>query len=209
MHKKIVYVVCEGSSEESYLQELNRFFRAENIPLVMTPFPAGSGHFKNIVRQYHTTFKEARKRERKVPDIIIWVDRDTYIRNDLHDSDKYSQKPDHIPDFKFNYMNFEDFLSMHNDQNLAKWTNICENHNHFRIPMHASVYDSLFRNEIFPDYEKGDLPSEFTIDSNSIKTLIANNRHADNADSIIHSDFASFLEETFEQLGFPIVRKSD
>ena len=129
-----------------------------------------------------------------MPDIIIWVDRDTYTRNDQKDAEKYARKPDNIPGFKFSYMNFEDFLAMHDDRHLAKWTSICNDHHNFFTPMHSPVYAPLFRREIFPDYKKGTLPSAFIIDGNSIKTLIANNRQAGGTIDRIHSDFASYLD---------------
>ncbi len=66
-----------------------------------------------------------------------------------------------FPHIKFNYQNFEDFLSLHLDTQKAKaWSNIGETHQHQTRPMLANEYLSLFK-ELVPNYKKGQLPDDF------------------------------------------------
>ena len=46
-------------------------------------------------------------------------------RNDNKNQDQYLKKPRNIPNFYFSYMNFEDFLALHNKEWAEKWKEIC------------------------------------------------------------------------------------
>lgn len=155
---KTVLVVCEGASERTYIQELNRFFREEEIPFNMVAFVCEGGDFTKVVRAY-------RKVRRLNPnsELLIWVDYDRYARDDRGDYDKYRNKDSDIPNFLFTTMNFEDFLSLHFEtQKLAEWIEVCTKRNHFYAPMTASEYMEPFMEIIGTSYHKGDMPFELT-----------------------------------------------
>ena len=158
--QKTVLVVCEGASERAYIQELNRFFREEEIPFNMVAFVCEGGDFTKVVRAY-------RKVRRLNPnsELLIWVDYDRYARDDRGDMDKYRHKDSDIPDFLFTTMNFEDLLSLHFEKpKLSEWIGVCTQRNHFIEPMTASEYMEPFMEFIGTSYHKGDMPFELTID---------------------------------------------
>ncbi|MFI3242467.1 MAG: hypothetical protein R3Y43_07870 [Alphaproteobacteria bacterium] len=189
--KKIYIIVCEGPSEYAYLQELNRFLDALDASFTFVSKSSGGGHFRQVTQK----FKDVKKDNKKASNINIWVDADTYKRNDEGDREKYSKKDNKYPDFLFNTFNFEDFLTMHlNEEKVLEWQNICERRNHFTNPMHSSTYEPLVKEHLFPDYEKGDMPFEITKDN--LERLFNNNN---NPDIKFGSEFANFLERLLEE----------
>ncbi len=178
-----VIVICEGSSEYVYLQELNRFFRANHIPLAFSGQVIGTGAYKAAVNRYRDI-----RRQMKNAEIVIWVDKDIYL-----DSQKrlYDNKPPVIPDFMFSRMNFEDFLALHMDRkSMFKWQKVCEEHHHFSEPMCSAVYLPLFKVSCFEHYKKGKLP--FKINEETLSRLFANlkRKHVR-----FKCDFGDFLKE--------------
>jgi hypothetical protein len=182
-------IICEGTaSEVKYLQELNRYLRELSIYKIFIPKPVGTGVYTEVVKEYKKV-----KRHNKRSNIEIWVDNDIYKRNDQHNQDRYNKKNKAIPDFRFNYFNFEDFMIMHfDDLVLSKWENICNNTHHFDNPMHSEQYMKLIKDNLFPDYTKSSLTKDFVINKNSLKKLI---EHNDTPVFRIKSDFASFLKQ--------------
>lgn len=86
--------------------------------------------------------------------------------------DNYQNKPSSIPNFLFSYMNFEDFLSMHLEQDkVNRWWVLCNGRNHFNSPSHSSEYISEFE-EFIGEYRKGDMPIDF--DCHSLDNLKIN-----------------------------------
>ena len=178
-----VVVICEGTSEYVYLQELNRFFRANHIPLAFSGQVIGTGAYKAAVNRYRDI-----RRQMKNAEIVIWVDRDIYV-----DSQKrlYDNKPETIPDFLFSRMNFEDFLALHMDRkSMFRWQKVCEEHHHFSEPMCSAVYLPLFKVTCFEHYKKGKLP--FRINEETLSRLFANlkRKHVR-----FKCDFGDFLKE--------------
>lgn len=168
---KTIIVICEGPSEESYLQELNRVFREENIPIVFVPRASCGGNYKNVENKY-----KKEKRNNSKTEIIIWQDKDIYIRNEKDNNTNYIKKPQGIPDFLFNINNFEDMLVLHLDDSMIKtWEIECVQKNHFNTPMTKNVYEPIFIEKIIPDYKKGDFPFDnFNLDM--LNTALRNNK---------------------------------
>lgn len=193
IQNKIVYVVCEGDSEAAFLQEFNKYLQNKEIKLRFIISNVGTGHYNKVKKKYN----EVRKKNRHAKFIAIWVDKDIYLRNEQGNFTKYSKKGD-IPDFRFTYMNYEDFLTLHYDKKLRKWTEICNSKNHFRKPMHKKEYMPLFTKYIYPNYEKGSLP--FDLNPENIKTLFKNNRKAENNPNAIHCEFISFLDDLLAKI---------
>lgn len=189
---KSIIVICEGKSENKYLQELNRFLREKSVDnsVVFIPKEIGTGHFNEVIKKYRQI-----KKQNKNADIEIWIDYDIYKRNEQKNYDKYQNKPEGIPNFKFNYFNFEDFLIMHfNDDILSKWKEICKINNHFNDPMKSEKYLKLIKN-IFPDYDKSSLTNLFVFSKQSFENIFKHNMEQ----SEIKSDFAEFLENTINR----------
>ena len=148
----------------------------------------GCGHFTAVQQKYRVE-----KRNNPKSDIRIWVDRDTYIRNDCGDGEKYQEKPQYLPDFIFSVMNFEDFLAMHLDETvLENWFQVCSREKHNITPMTEDKYLPLVRQHLFDNYEKGDTPFEIT--ETRLKNLFSNN-----AKYFFNCDFANFLQELMKQ----------
>ncbi len=185
-HKSLVetvIVICEGVSENVYLQELNRFFREHKILLAFSPRIVGGGAYKSVVNRYRDAL-----RDHKNAEIVIWVDRDIYMNSQKN---LYANKPNTIPDFLFSRMNFEDFLVMHMDRKtLMRWQTVCEELCHFSEPIPSACYLPIYKANCFPHYKKGRLP--FKINSESLGRLFANQKREN-----IHfkCDFGLFLEE--------------
>lgn len=73
--------------------------------------------------------------------------------------------------FIYSYENFEDFLSMHLEQDrFEKWDNICVENNHFENPMIASIYEEKMQT-IISHYSKEKLPSEIQINKEILLLL--------------------------------------
>lgn len=202
--KKIVYVVCEGSSDAKYLLWLSGFFKNNNIPLVLQPHSVGTGDFSSVKAKYKNVFRKASQDGSK-PEVIIWMDKDIYLRNDRRNGIKYKQKTN-LPDFRFSYMNYEDFLTLHDDELLGRWTAVCHQENHFSIPMKAERYERLFKAHVFSGYQKGSLPEEFVcLDDNEkaalIRAMLTNNKRAEESRAnTFRCDFASYLAEQLTRI---------
>ena len=184
--KKTIIIVCEGASEKAYLQELNRYLDEKDYFFTFVAKPINNGHYKPATIKYKSV-----KTENPKDDIHIWVDKDTYIRNDEGDGNKYNNKPKTIPDFLFSYNNFEDFLTLHltNDK-LNKWNEICRDKSHFENPMHAVTYEPLYKENIIGKYKKGEMP--FKIDDEHIERLLKNQ---ENQNIYFKSDFTTLLKK--------------
>lgn len=183
-------VICEGKSEEAYLNELNRVFRDKEVPLVFFPKIAISGHYKDLIKKYKEEYKI-----NKNTDILILADKDIYIRNERNNKYQYEQKQSNIPNFLFHINNFEDFLVLHLEEDvLTNWISICESYNHFDMPLSSNKYIPLYTKHIFSSYTKGLFPfQKFNIET--IKNAINNN----NKNLKIKSDFLILLDKIFSK----------
>ncbi len=182
--KKTYVIVCEGNSENAYIQELNRFLDDGDYSFTFVSNPIRNGHYKAVTSKYQDV-----KRKSPRSDIFIWVDKDTYQRNDDNDGDNYSRKPSKFPDFMFSFFNFEDFLVMHMDEMIVlKWQDICEKHGHFENPMYSEQYMPLLRENIFPNYKKGEIPFEIT--KENFENLLRNQQ---NLNIKFKCDFAEMI----------------
>lgn len=186
MKKNTYIIICEGSSETAYIQELNKYMRENDINLNLYPKSIGNGHYAEIIKKYKKEYSSNKKSK-----FIIWIDKDIYIRNENGNMDKYLSKPTNIPDFKFNMCNFEDFIVLHcDDTTIYNWQNICNNKNHFKVPLQACNYEPLFENNVINNYEKGSFPFN-EINKELLDKAIENNN---NKNIKFKSDFLSFLE---------------
>lgn len=180
--KKIILVVCEGSSEEAYIQELNRYLEENDIGFSFTARPVNTGEYSAVIRKYKQIYHDNKRTK-----IIIWIDKDRYIRNDNKCKTNYSKKSSNIPNFLFSYMNFEDIISMHDIQNCMSWQNICSTKGHFSKPLYKDEYINDFIT-IYPRYSKGSIPIE--INSTTLNVFFQNQN---NTSIKFKCDFADFL----------------
>jgi hypothetical protein len=125
-------IICEGSkSETAYIQELNKYFREQNINITLIPKAVGTGHYTAVIRKYRYEFKENKKCK-----FIIWVDKDIYQKNNQGNLKKYNEKPYNVPDFYFNIFTFEDFLILHYPKDIVlQYQEMCKHENHFENPV--------------------------------------------------------------------------
>jgi hypothetical protein len=119
----IIYVIiCESDSEVVYIQELNKYFRDQGITITLVPRPVSMGCFGKVIKKY-----KYEKKKNNRSKFCIWVDNDIYKRNENKNNDKYIKKSERIPNFHFNYYNFEYFLILHLDKNsILEYQNKCK-----------------------------------------------------------------------------------
>lgn len=182
-------IICEGEcGEVAYIQELNKYFAQNEISISLNAKPVGTGYYTEVIKKYRHE-----KKNNKKHDFYIWVDKDIYKRNARKSGDKYLSKTREIPDFYFNFFNFEDFLIMHLEkEEVLKYQKLCDVEGHFDNPMESERYMDLIKNNVFKNYSKGCFPEEFIINRKSIERLFKNNK-----DSGIkfRSDFADLIEK--------------
>lgn len=143
-----VLIVCESESEKAYIQQLNRLLsRGEYGGAAFCPYPVGNGHFKPVRKEY----KRVQSSQRNCT-LIIWVDRDIYIRNENDCETNRLATKDMC--FYFSIMNFEDFLMLHQDAAAAqKWFSAIAAKKHWANPLTDDQYLPEFL-KFFPDYKK-------------------------------------------------------
>ena len=184
----MIILLCEGESEYAYIQELNRYLRENECNFKFIPKVIGSGFYSEVQKKH----KEVRKDNPRTP-IRILLDDDIYVRNgDNHEQDNSSKLANsgYKEEFLFNVHNFEDFLMLHcDDETLNQWLIKCAEKNHKNTPMHSEQYMPLVK-EIFPDYEKGELPFSPN-DQEKLDNLF---RHNEDNSIFIKSDFATYLK---------------
>jgi hypothetical protein len=183
LHSHII-IICEGSSEVAYIQQLNRLLRELNATINLCPRKVGTGEYKSVMAEYKAESKNNRRTK-----VCIWVDYDIYARNEKDCMTNYMNTQSKVP-FMFNKQNFEDFMFLHlDDDQLGIWLNTCLAHNHFSKPMHAEEYMPLVQKH-FINYKKGDLPFDITLEK--IGNLF---RHNKNSKIHLRSDFTDFLKK--------------
>lgn len=178
MERKLV-IVCEGKSDFSYLNALQRFVENE-IPLpsgqrdpllrfIPYPEPLGTctGAYDKIVSAYRKAVMDLAPCK-----VEIWVDADIYVRNEPLNPDserqngtEYAQRSPEVPVFHFSYHNFEDFIALHCDEPIfLKWkANVLQatvgdtTLSHRVWPLARASYAPLFQT-VLPHYSKRRMP---------------------------------------------------
>ena len=160
-------VVCEGKSEWTYVQSLNRLFRELPteagdgvVPLVLVPKPppdgVGNGHHAQLVR----ALKKARKDNQRT-ETVVWADADLYVCPG-RDQDQFLVDETFSTSFRFSAFNFEDFLALHGDnETFVQWKETFSPTGHFSTPLHSKEHLPLFQ-RIVPGYAKGTLDEDVT-----------------------------------------------
>lgn len=179
--KEIIYILCEGNSETNYITRLNKFldnegynftFQSENLHgSLLSKTDTEKSAYNKITNKFKNLLSKSKKGL-----FVIWLDDDVFKRQQL----KKDILENLLKNFNsihkkikiiYSYENFEDFLSMHLEQELfEQWERICLEQNHFETPMISTVYEPLIRT-IIKGYSKEKLPSEIHIDVDTIKIL--------------------------------------
>lgn len=185
-YKGPIIVICEGESEYSYIQNINRILHYKSsYGALFKPVAVNTGYFNEVKKRYSSEFKNNPKSS-----IIIWVDFDLYKRNDKDCMKSYKKKQG-TPDFLFSYMNFEDFLILHENENtVSKWIKL--RGDHFEEPMHSDEYLSKFK-LIKPNYKKGELTPP--IDKSRFEMMLNNLESR----KFYRNDFGKFLLDNIKQ----------
>ncbi|GHU21360.1 hypothetical protein FACS189472_13950 [Alphaproteobacteria bacterium] len=174
---RIIKVVCEGRSESAYLNQINRFLKENSIKIIFSPVSTDGGHFNVIKKKLQELGYLKKKTAYQNRELIIWVDKDVYERNEQKNKDKYEDFIQKYPllTFCFNRFSFEDFYILHFDaETVIKWYDLCRKKGHFNVPIESKVCENLILG-IVSNYEKGDISSEF-INKDSLKNLLENNK---------------------------------
>jgi len=204
---KILAIVCEGDSEEAYINRLRKYIEettAPNVPLRIVPKNAHSGHFVVIRKK----IKEVRKDNQRVR-VEVMTDYDLYLRNDEANWEKYAARETSIPAFCFNFQNFEDFMVFHYpDEIVNEWMEVFNPMGHFSHPLHGEEYLEIFRTiSVFSNYKKGSLPANF-VNAQSLANLSRRIETAPLDYSAFVSDdvrsFAAFLLGELKRVAIPV-----
>lgn len=189
-------VICEGSSEVAYVQELNRFLNEEGFRLVFSVVDACGGGF-NRIRQICR-----QNRLKRQTHAFVLVDRDLYCDGECVNARRYAQWKDSLPPFYFQYFNFEDFLLMHYPKSIVEaWKEKVAASHHFERPLPETEYMPFFVSFIkehkaelqIEEYKKGSLP--FVLTRQKLEMLWQNNGTGE----LPRSDFATFLESALKR----------
>lgn len=180
-----IIILCEGESERTYVQMINKLFKFKDAYcVVFKAVCVQSGYWNQVKKAYKKAYKDNPKCL-----IFSFVDHDIYLRESDMDcnGDYYKLLEDHNNIAKsvlFSHMNFEDVLMLHLDKRILKdWIDVMNAHNHFNDPLFAKEYVPIFDNfcnvhkDELPDnwpslYVKGVIPFELT--KERILTMVDN-----------------------------------
>lgn len=174
--KEVIYILCEGDSEVGYITKLNKFLDNGNYNFIFHSnnlhgcLKSKTSPYSKIVSNFEEFSKGIKGQ------FLIWLDEDMFKRGQLKENILKNKLKKFISihrkvEIIYSTQNFEDFLSMHLEQELfEKWEEICLKQNHFNNPMISTVYEPLMKT-IIKDYSKGKLPSEIYIDDSIIERL--------------------------------------
>ncbi len=192
-----ILVFCEGKTELTYIQLLNRLLRESDIfDLNFT--------IKNLegvkTNNYFSIIKRFKGKDLKYfTDFYAWLDFDVFKRSKKSEAEiktkiksiKFNEKS---VELLLNHMNAEDFIILHEETSKIKeWTKVCDTRNHFNDPMHSVTYLPLFE-RIMPGYKKG-----FLSELNRVKVeTCINNINASNIP--FYSDIGKILEEIIARI---------
>ncbi len=167
---KVYHIICEGSSEEAYLKELNKYLRSNGFEVYLKLYNLyGIAEYSKIKKKYRNVRRCAKKTDK----ILAWLDNDVFKRGKLS-KDELRRILGGFYNIKYNYENFEDFLVMHlSDEKVNCWQEICRKESHFSEPMNNKAV-AKFIHQIFSGYSKGSLPGEFQINAETLERLNIN-----------------------------------
>lgn len=180
-----IIILCEGESERTYVQMINKLFMFKDAYcVVFKAVCVQLGYWNQVKNAYKKAYKDN-------PKCIIFsfVDHDIYLRERDMDRNqcyyKLLEDDNNIAkSVLFSHMNFEDVLMLHLDKKILKdWIDEMNSHNHFNDPLVADDYVAIFeafcknRETILPSnwpslYVKGKMPFELT--KERILTMIEN-----------------------------------
>ena len=169
------FIICEGKSENNYLNIINRYFRDNNIcKQIIIKTLTGNTDIKNL-KNYVKEFSKS-----KPDSIYVWLDKDISYNNKKNiitniEIINKNRKQAKI-DIKYSYMNFEDFLSMHFEKECKDLQNILEKKQHFTKPLNSEEYLKIFM-KIFKEYKKGDLSKIFKEITSSDILMVKTNQN--------------------------------
>ena len=177
-------IVCEGKSERVYLTNLNKILISQDGRQPFNIKSADGCQIKKLLQ----AAQELKKKDRKACDIYFLVDEDNKFKADWLSGYNNQMKPFQAF-FRFNVMNFEDVIMLHESfERLQKWISLMQSRNHFVHPLTDQNYSPCFLSE-FPDYVKGEMP--FDLDRIRVEQAFSNHKQQ----RLIHSDFLIDLEK--------------
>jgi len=162
-----ILIFCEGDTEYNYIISLQRFLRDEDcFDFVFYPKNLKGLSFDSYLKKIKGKIKDTNG---KFDHFYIWIDYDIFKRKKTSEEKiKQEIKKIKIPSkmilnkpliIIFNYMNGEDFMVLHYDDNkVSEWKKICSKKKHFESPMCSTEYMPLFKEKIKEDYKKGEFP---------------------------------------------------
>jgi hypothetical protein len=187
--KKIYHIICEGKSEVSYIERLNRFFDNNDINcsfktynlrgVVPVKDKSEKSSYTKILNIYRNEVLFSKEKGELV---ILWLDDDMFIEKTLNKDRLRSQFSKECGNnqiiFCYNYENFEDFLVMHLEEDVfLSYYRECDAKQHFKKPLRANEYSIIMEQYAFKNYNKGKLPDNFIIDENSLKNASERNNN--------------------------------
>lgn len=194
-----IFIICEGKSEEKYINYLSQILIKNGIfdlRLISYPF-YGSKTYSRLIPRIKEKIDEIKSDERDISSykIYIWLDKDIFInkyrtKKEVFEKDISSIKLPTEIEILYNTMNFEDFLILHYDKKIIKelQVRLC-GEKHFERPLISTNYLKIF-NIFIKSYSKGSLPSSLEVDEKILKLCLDN---INNSKYNFYSDFKNIL----------------
>ena len=172
---KNIYIVVEGSSEQSFFTRLNAFCFNKEIPISFKVENAEGYKWPKLAAAIKKAGKKLNNdNEALFQHVLVFLDYDVFKRGE--DLSIYNRKlGNNLYFFEFC---FEDFLdSLLPEKQQQHWKEICTAQDHYNNPMKSSTAERFIK-QVFPTYHKGICPF-IEITDTHIKNMCTNQFHED------------------------------
>ncbi|MCP4355075.1 MAG: hypothetical protein GY793_05470 [Proteobacteria bacterium] len=208
-----LHIFTEGDSEDAYINKLRQFISKNALTDDFTLIYDSEQCINGVGQGPYTESKIAGKIKKEITeslpkkefwdgkDIIIWIDYDIFKKYKLSQdkllltikSKFYSANIN----IYYNHMNFEDFFVLHFPDKINKWQEVCKSRNHFEDPLKGEDHLKLFKENIFPKYNKRTLLPGFNITKKNLEEVIKSSKSSTNN---FKSDIVELLEKVLSKL---------
>lgn len=192
---EILYFACEGRSEEAYIKAINNVLANYALKFRCLPWYAEGGQISKINQCLKAKMKD---KHIKPYNVYVVCDDDLRCRYPKKWDVKELLKKIDDSHILYNCHNFEDFLSLHFDEELSnQWFTIMTGKNHWSTPVCECTYLDEFK-KVCPGYDKGRLPDGWD-DTDEIVEKLKNlkerikNRKLFYTETQLNHSFAVFL----------------
>ena len=200
---KNITIICEGKTENNYIQALNNFIWNAGIEnIVLTSININGCTTKNYLYRINNCFiKELRQ---KVSKVFIWLDKDIFIRANKNIDDikteiikklksSGSKNKNTEIEIIFNTMNGEDLMMLHESKEISEcWSQTLQKCNHATVPLESKdvqIKINEINKQYKTNYKKG---NAIILNDETLKNFKSNN---ENPLIQMHSEIIELIKE--------------